>query len=612
MCGLSFYCSTKNDFRIELERSMERIAHRGPDDRGFFYQKIADYYLGFGHNRLSILDLSAAGKQPMTRGHLTLIYNGEIYNHQVLRQALEQKNCQFQGHSDTEILLALYAEKGVAAFSMLKGMFAFILLDELGKKVYLVRDKLGIKPLYYFQNREDLFVSSEIRGLTAFSAVEARLDSNDVFEFFNQGFLYEPATGFKSIKKLLPGHYCEVNLITAEQKIFRFKTIHDQQQATLALKIKQSVNQQIVSDVPLGTFFSGGLDSSILASLAPNNNLFFAQYDADSKANIDEQFARMIADYLKKPLHIRTMSSNEKTVDELMHSVDFVAGNTEELISDYTFFATYQLSQAAQKNNYKVMLSGMGGDELFAGYPRYLILKKHGMIKALHPFLSLCLRLNIFPQKFDKKFERLVSYSAETHWPTAYSRLLGYFSRAELNAFFPDMTDYETAYRQKLDTLVHSFADNPQDKVKLAQYFDLSGFLAHNLMVADKASMLASIELRVPLLDETVVDHALQLPTKDLIKRHQLKYPLKSLLKGLLPKKLIERPKTGFNPPLELLINKIGAERLKSEMCYAKALLSPAAIDAILHQHFAGKANNTYKLWQLLYFSRWLKLNNFS
>lgn len=613
MCGISFYCSLKINPIAELKESINRISHRGPDDFGFFYKQIAKYFIGVGHNRLSILDLSASGKQPMQRQGITIAYNGEVYNHQILRKNLESRQYNFQGHSDTEIVLVLFKEYGIDSFSMLNGMFAFIIVDEPNSKIYLVRDRLGIKPLYYFNHVDGLFVSSEIRGLKAFSMVNCAVNPHHVFEFFNQGFLYEPSTGYTNIHKLNPAHYLEFNLKNGAWNLINYKTTISYPTSTsLDEKLRISMQEQTISDVTLGTFFSGGTDSGLIASLSNNNELFFAKYHnspTPSKHDHDLEFATAIAKYLKKNLDITEMSAECKTPDELIQSVDFVASNTEELISDYTFWATYQIALAAKNKNYKVMLSGMGGDELFAGYPRNLVLKKHQLIKMLYPFFVMLGRFNFIPKKFDKKFERLLSYCKENHWPTAYSRLLGYFSREDLQALFPNINLLEIHYREKLDTIANKFPGNPKDKVKLAQFFDLSGFLSHNLTIADKAAMLASIELRVPLLYEVIVEHALTLSSKQLMQRNQLKYPLKQSLLNLLPKQLIKRPKIGFNPPLDGLINTIGLEKLRNEMIYAKKFINFNAITFLLNQHFSGAANNTYKLWQLLYFSRWVKCN---
>ena len=609
MCGISFYCSSIKNFADSLQESLLKTKHRGPDSSGIYQKKAGNYFVGLGHNRLSILDLSEAGHQPMDIGcGIIISYNGEIYNHQELRLVLERKGCSFRSNTDTEVILLLYLEFGQASFAMLKGMFSFVLLDENKNKLIIVRDAVGIKPLYLYQDNTGIFGSSEIRGLKSFSAVNFALDHNDIYEFFNNGFLYEPATGYTFIKKLMPGQFIEFDLVNGLQEQHYFASISNYQ-TTLSLqdKIKSAIDRQIVADVPVGTFFSGGTDSSIIAAYVKKNSLLFAKYNDNEGDNIDLLFSKKIADYLSKPLVISEINQVSDNRDDIMETIEFVAANSEELISDYTFLSTYLLSMSAKKNGYKVMLSGMGGDEAFAGYPRYLILKWHRIIKTISPVINAALKLNLFPRKWNKKFERLASYSTENHWPTAYSRLLGYFSRLELQSFFNDSNTLEANYRNKLDAIASRYEGKKSDKIKMAQYFDLSGFLSHNLMVSDKASMLASIELRVPLLDESVLAHGLALPTRLLVPGWKLKQPLKAILSALLPKKLVKRPKTGFNPPLDGLIKKIGIERLQKEFSHASQIINTESTSALLEDHFTGKSNNTYKLWQLLYFSCWIK-----
>ncbi len=369
----------------------------------------------------------------LNRG-VIIVYNGEVYNHQELRILLINKQYRMQGHSDTEVVSLLYNEFGVASFTMLNGMFAFVILDREKKKIYFVRDRLGIKPLYLYKDERGLYASSEIKGLKPFPDVQFEINRQNVFEFFNQGFLYEPDTGFTYIKKLMPGHYLEFDLQSGHQKIERYVDhINTNRLNPIEENIAFAVNEQLVADVPLGVFFSGGVDSSLIAACIPKSDLFFAQFD--DAPDTDLIYSDAIAKHFNRPL-ITANLTNQSDKNNLLKWVDFVAEHSEELLSDYTFYATYHLAKAAQDKGYKVMLSGMGGDELFAGYPRYLILKYHRLIKLFNPVFKAMLFLNIFPKKLDKKFERLVSYSEERHWPTAYARLLGYFNRQDLHAFF--------------------------------------------------------------------------------------------------------------------------------------------------------------------------------
>ena len=610
MCGISFYFSKKNEYRSELEKSLNLTKHRGPDHTGTEYFSNNNSHVGLGHNRLSIIDTSPAGNQPMIRSYLTIIFNGEIYNFTELKNDLIKIGHKFINQTDTEVILALFQQFGVSSFSKLKGMFSFVLLDSQNQKLYVVRDSIGIKPIYLYQDGDSIFGCSEIKGLKAFKDVNTKISRQDVFEFFNTGFLYEPDTGYQYIKKLEPGTFLDINLYNHEIKYRTFQTsLTVKNGDSLEEIIRRAVSRQEVADVPLGVFFSGGTDSSILAAMSTKSELFFVKYSEDPAAEIDLNYSKKISDYLDKSLRTTPIVLGDSDVDELMSSFSFVAEYSEELISDYTFWAAYLLSIAARDNGYKVMLSGMGGDEVYAGYPRYTLLKYHKILNVMSVPIRLVKRFKLFPLSFSKKIERLLSYTLEQNWALAYSRLLGYFSNAELNMMFDDSVELKKNYEDKLCRISCEFLGDQDDKVKLAQYFDSKGCLSHNLMVTDKASMLASIEVRVPLLDEDVVANGLNTSSSDLILKNKLKSPLKNVLGNLIPSRLVERKKTGFNPPLDKVINKIGKERIEKELIILSGYLLSKPIEDILESHFQGESNNTYKIWQLLYFSQWLRLN---
>ncbi len=608
MCGISFYCAKGVFFHKELESSLLSITHRGPDASGTYFNDFDGNFVGLGHNRLSIIDLSDSAKQPMIKGGVVISFNGEIYNFKEIRNKLVASGHVFFSNSDTEVILAAYLEYGIKCFSMLKGMFVFSLLDEVNKQFYVVRDVIGIKPIYLYQTETAIFGCSEIKGLREFSEVNLEISESDIFEFFNTGFLYEPSTGYRYIKKLMPGHYINVDLKSGAQTHTQYANFSDYNNSySLSQKIAMSVAKQEVADVPLGVFFSGGADSSILAAQAKNSELLFAKYDKDPSSDIDLEYSKLISCFLNKDLKTTNINSGNESSDTIMDSFDFVAKHSEELISDYTFWSTYLLSVAARESGYKVMLSGMGGDEAFAGYPRYLVLQNHRMVKTFSVLLKIINRFKFFPRRLNKKFERLVSYSSESHWVLAYSRLLGYFSQSEIKNLFPNFKSHNVEYLKKLNLILESYNGSFEDKVKLAQHFDMTGFLSHNLSVSDKASMLASIELRVPLLDESIVAHGLSEDSNVLIRKRILKSPLKNVLSLLIPRRFIDRPKTGFNPPLDNLINKLGIDRIRTELDTLPRFIDGGAVNKILAAHFSGEDNNTYKIWQLLYFSRWMR-----
>ncbi|MCE7661684.1 asparagine synthase (glutamine-hydrolyzing) [Vibrio fluvialis] len=610
MCGISFYYSNKFVFSERLVSSLEVTKHRGPDSCGTFEVKHDDVYVGLGHNRLSVIELSDAGKQPMHKqDEISIIFNGEIYNHELLRNGLQSKGYSFIGNSDTEVILNLYAEYGVESFSMLKGMFAIVILDRKTGQINIVRDAIGIKPIYITKNDEGIFGCSEIKGLKALVCSEFEVDTDDIYEFFNNGFLYEPATGFQGVKKIMPGELLTIELATGECSYRKLIPILGyMNDSSFESKLKSSIEDQLIADVPLGIFFSGGADSSILASYARDSDLFFAEYASDSSADVDKRYSKLIAEYLNRKIVTHKFDDSDISAEKLIEQVRFVAINTEELISDYTFWSTYQLSQAARDNGYKVMLSGMGGDEAFAGYPRYHVLQKHRLFELFGPILKLMLKFGVFPKALDKKFARLVSYISEKNWPVAYSRLLGYFSRNELTKLFGKSEgELYSNYSKRLKAIFEEFDGDRNDKVKAGQFLDRLGFLSHNLMVSDKASMLASIELRVPLLDEAIVSQGMLEKSSNLIDSKNTKKPLKDILLNCIPNRLVERPKTGFNPPLDALINKLGKDRLSSELGEINRFVSSDFSIKLVEEHFSGIENNAYKIWQLLYFKFWLE-----
>ena len=608
MCGISFYYSNKSNFSERLASSLSVTEHRGPDASGTFEKEYKNAYVGLGHNRLSIIELTNAGNQPMHEEENSIIFNGEIYNHESLRKSLQLKGYSFTGNSDTEVILKLYAEYGVESFLMLRGMFIIVILDRKTGHLNIVRDAIGIKPIYIMKNGEGIFGCSEIKGLKELVKTELKIDTLDIYEFFNNGFLYEPATGFEDVKKILPGELLAIELATGKCTYSQLLTINSYMNETsLESKLRNSIASQSIADVPLGVFFSGGADSSIIASYAKDSDLFFAEYATDPSSDIDKKYSKLIGEYLKKKIVTHNFDDSSIDVEKLLKQVQFVATNSEEPISDYTFWSTYQLSQAAYDNGYKVMLSGMGGDEAFAGYPRYHILQNHKILLFLSPIFKLLLKLKLFPKKFDKRFERLLSYITEKNWPVAYSRLLGYFSRDDLSKLFgKNEGNLYLDFSKKLNGIFKKFDGDIKDKVKAGQFLDLYGFLSHNLMVSDKASMLASIELRVPLLDEAIVSHGLVEKSLNLIDSRNTKKPLKNILSNSIPKRLIERPKTGFNPPLDALVNKIGKDRLSQEFSEISQFISSKFAIELVDEHFSGTKNNTYKIWQLLYFKFWL------
>jgi asparagine synthase (glutamine-hydrolysing) len=613
MCGISGFYSNSNQV-YWLDQSLAAIAHRGPDSNGKqTWDEDGLSYVGLGHVRLSILDLSITGYQPMVScdDKLVMVFNGEIYNHQELRRRLLGHI--FVGHSDSEVLLEYYRRFGTSGLSDLRGMFTVAFYEAESRKLVLVRDQIGVKPLYYTQSDKGFFFSSEIRGLRPFLGSAPRVDRDALFEFMSCGFVYEPHTGFENILKLPAGSYAVVQDGTVSLHQFFDIEKESRHAAYSDQLVAQSIKRQLEADAKLGVFYSGGLDSSIIAAYAQKPSLF-AQYKQNdvvlSGAENDEPYAEAIAERLKLDLRKVPLDADHSDAESVLKSMRAVAAGTEELISDYTYFASAELSKAARAEGFKVMLSGMGGDEVFVGYPRYRLLIGGALFLSLGNAAQWGWLRSILRRvpSIAKKVDRFAQFYSEKEFALRYARLLGYFRQQELRDLLGD-TEYDSRAKrfvEKSDGFLKGFEGDPP--VIRAMILDFYGFLSHNLMVADKSSMSVGLELRVPLLDQDLYCGylgALRNGREPVVFGKQ---PLKKLLLSLLPRALVHRRKTGFNPPLDAKINMIGEMRILQilRLGFMASVLNLPAAEAIVRRHFANMENNSYKIWQLLYLSFWL------
>lgn len=614
MCGFTVYAGADSK-QAQLEASLERIAHRGPDARSTRdWQFESGLHAGLGHVRLSIIDTSSAGEQPMisSNGKIAMVFNGEMFNHMALRAQMPEHA--FVGHSDSEAVLEYYQRTGVEGLRELRGMFAIAFLHLDTGRLVVARDPLGVKPVYYTRTADGFAFSSEIRGLAPFMAQAPGVSRDALFEFLNCGFVYEPHTGLDGIEKVPTG--CYVDIDGGSLSVKRFFSL-EQATRTSAFdeaQVGAAVASQLEADVKLGVFFSGGLDSSVIAAYARKDNLFAANDAAELKSSgmvDDEPFARAIAEHLELDFATVQLPSMANDPESFLESVQAVAEGTEELISDFTFIASQALARTARARGYKVMLSGMGGDELFIGYPRYRLLTGGAGFRLASALLRVpgvgALARSL--PRFAKKVDRFTAFFDEKQFPLAYARLLGYLNRDEIRQLWRG-ADYDAAaarFCARCDDMLAGFEGAP-DLVK-AMVLDYHGFLSHNLTVADKSSMSASLELRVPLLDQDLYCSYFGAVRSGREAPRFGKVRLRELLYRMVPRSLIDRPKTGFNPPLDGKIAGLGEARILQEL-RAGALgehVNLASAERIVREHFAGTSNNTYKVWQLLYLTYWLR-----
>lgn len=606
MCGIIGKVSRKD---ISIMRGLNEISHRGPDYLNENSLKKNDYKISLGHARLSVIDLNPRSNQPFNyRDRYYLVFNGEIYNYKNLKKDLigEYK---FQTSSDTEVLLFWLIKYGMSRLNDLEGMFSFCFYDSYKNDLFLVRDHLGIKPVYYKLEEFGFSFCSEIKGLNLIIDKNEGFDSNCIHNFLLTGFMIEPNSGFIGIKKVKPGHFIHYNCKTNSLKIKKYwnpKSVNKKINKNLEELIDQTINQHLISDVPVGVFFSGGVDSSILSSRVPNDSKFLIsksdKRDLKSAGIKDDYYyAKKISKHFDFQLtEIDLSSINEMP---LIEKIKIVVDLNEEPIADFTSYPTMLLSKKARELGLVVMLSGMGADEIFAGYPRYLLMKYRKYSKLFSFFIPILGYSKFFSKKISR-FKEFLNASSDLD---AYLKLLTPFNSIEISGL--TRVNMPKNFMQEIEDL---WQDSIQDSVlKTAMTFDIFGFLSHNFLLADKASMNQSIEMRVPLATKNLFEYTMTLNDSILLDFFTSKKLLKKYLISILPKKLIYRRKTGFHPPLDNEILGIGKENLIkifSNKSFEK-FINLDLVKDIIENHFTKKENNTYKIYRLLFLNYWIAKN---
>lgn len=571
MCGIIAYASSIN--KIDPENFVEMrdtMIHRGPDGKGEkFFQ---DQHIALGHRRLSIIDLSEQGAQPMSDGldEISITFNGEIYNYRELRKELDQKYT-FVSTSDTEVLLYGYREWGIdTLLSKINGMFAFCIWDETKKKMYVARDRVGIKPLYYYKNSNEFVFASELKAITKLKSFTKELSQEGLSSYFTFRYIIAPYTIYKNCFKLKPGHYLEYDFKRNDIEIVRYWDFDfsnpeesyniNELRALLNKAVKYRVE---TSDVPVHTFLSGGIDSSLITGISKrfNDNLeaYSIEVDDDFKNEIKD--AQHVADFLKVEL------KQEKLTPQLFNSMhNEVIGKYDEPLADTSCIPTFFLCKLAAKN-VKVALSGDGGDELFYGYSWYA-----DYINAA---------------KTDASLERYLSLALNT------------LNQSEVKNILP----FDVSEKIKTNFIANLGAEklSPIN----AHVLDYYTFMVDDILTkVDIASMANSLEVRVPFLDHNVVEAAFSISYKAHYQEDELKYLLKKISEEILPKETIYKKKKGFSVPsvnwieCDFEYNIVEGYASQDEVWNKKAIKE--LIQSKLHEE---------QKWLLYNFERWYAIN---
>ncbi len=596
----------------------DRLLHRGPDQDGVFCFE----EMSLGHRRLSIIDLSENGRQPMCNedGTLCLVFNGEIYNFQELRAELEGKGHTFRSRSDTEVILYAYEEFGLDAVHRLRGMFAFALYDIPRKRLVLARDRIGIKPLYYTTYNGKLVFASEIKAILEDAGVQRQVNPQALYDYLGFEFVPSPQTMFAGIHKLPAGHMLvHEGGETTIKKYWelRFKggdrpRDYSEAVAQLRCHLDTAVKSHLVADVPLGVFLSGGLDSSCLVALMRRHiegplKTFTIGYADKTFSELD--YAQIVADHCETEHHILQLDSlKPQYVEETLYHLD-------EPMTDLSTVPLYLLCKQAREH-VTVCLSGEGADESFAGYDRFKASRLNTVFRILpkrvrHDILGRLAAL--LPDQPQKKgavnmFKRFVE-GALLPEDGQHLRWQYFLNTAlEERLFSPSFAQSFTRdpFRQ-----VRTYGENcdADDRVNREIYLDMRFMMSDSvLMKVDRMSMASSLEIRVPLLDHVLVEYLASLPGDWKLNRMTTKYIFRSALEGLLPNSIVHRGKQGYSLPVKhLLRGELKAymvERLHASRILQETM-KMSAIDQLIDEHSSLKHNHNHVLWALLNVAIW-------
>jgi asparagine synthase (glutamine-hydrolysing) len=632
MCGI---CGLVGLDNLEVITAMTTsLVHRGPDDRGEFRDREARVALG--HRRLSILDRSALGRQPMSSedGQLHLTFNGEIYNYRTLRDRLDPAGRRFRSGPDTEVILRLYEERGKAAFPALDGMFAFALYDARQGRLHLVRDPLGIKPLYYAVTPGKLLFGSEIKCLLASGAYRAEIDWQSAHDFFSYLYVPSPRTMFAGIEQLLPGHSLEYDVRRREVVgIERFwdpwrgrrETIdHGRSPAEWRREIRATlsaaVDRQRMGDVPIGAFLSGGIDSNILVGLMAEQSTtpvrtFTMRFDEPGLDYYDERHeARRIAARFGTEHHeIPVDLSHAEEMLDLVEFFDQPFGNT-------TFYLTWLLSRETRRE-VTVALSGVGGDELFGGYPRYRAVQAMHWLRWVPPSLG---RVGVgllrpFRDHFgNRRLHRIRALLGGLDPDPAeqYLRWVYYLDEERKAQLLMPHGKQESPLRSSR-VLAERLAEMPaewrnNEAGNRFSWLDIETFLPDNLLAyTDRMSMAWGLEVRVPFLDQALVELAFAIPFSLKQNRRGSKWILRETFADLIPEANRHVAKKGFNLPLGVWMrtrfDRLFEERLSRAYVEREGIFRYEAIERLREEHRQGLRDNGYELFALLIFDAWYR-----
>ncbi len=592
MCGIFGQFSTTEPLDKErFNQKRDTLSHRGPDGANSWFSE--DGKRGIGFRRLSFLDLSERGMQPMSNeaGDLWLTFNGEIYNYLEIKKILVEKGHHFKSKTDSEVIIHGYEEWGVEVLQKLKGMFAFGLWDEKNKRLFLARDRFGIKPLYYAWHEDCFYFASELKAIVKYESKAFSVNWTGISQYLSYRFIPSPNTIWQECHKLPPAHYLileqedfsKPDITDKAQEYWNLSYKKQQPSTTEAIEnvnhlIRHSVNTHLRSDVPIGSFLSGGYDSSALV-------YYMTQFDQqpstfsigfDNWPESEHQYAEMVAEHLKVPF-FKTIVGSEQLglLDKLVYHYD-------EPIADISIIPTYMVSQLASQQN-KAVFSGEGADEMFGGYWWQKAIANLSTWQVW--WQKLRANAGVQPDFFVEKYAQAMSMGRYT------SENLPSLLHPDLQPSIPEYADEFYAYHYRKEW----------PPVKSFQYMDAKSFMAELVLVKiDRASMANSLEVRVPFLDHELFDYVFNLTPASFFRKNQTKFLLKENIKSALPNQILKRSKQGFVGPDKYYMDiDWYAGELRGGVLIDNNIIQANALEILISE------KKHWELWKLVVLEKW-------
>ena len=628
MCGIAGFCGSFD--RQLLPAMSSLLAHRGPDDCGEFWAP--EHAIGLAHRRLAVIEPTEAGNQPMALpdGSLVVTYNGEIFNHRELSSELTGQGHRVRTRSDTEVLLHLYQRHGIDMFSRINGMYAFALWDSAQRSLLLARDGVGVKPLYYCEMSAGVLFASEIKALLACAEVPRELDPDALDEHLTFLWTAAPRTILKAVRKLPPGCAMLVRegRVTSRWKHYELPYDGSRLCATttgvateLRSRLQQAVTRQMVSDVPLGAFLSGGLDSSSVVAMMrraqPGRrpvcySIGFREGGDLDGSQADLPFARRVARHLDVDLREIVVGP------EIIQHLEQVLYHLDEPQADPAPINALLIAQQARADGIPVLLSGAGGDDLFSGYRRHLAVRLRRLappfLGRLWAALPQWARSEAFGGSKLRRIRRTLAH-ADLRGDAWLASLFAWSLEQDRRPLFSSALRQQISGRDQFESLFRSLSNIPNERDSLNRLLYLEGkhFLAdHNLNYTDKMGMAAGVEVRVPLLDTDLVDFATRIPPSLKQRGLQGKYILKRAMQPLLPRDVIYRTKTGFGAPLRHWMRRelrtVVDDVLSEDALRRRGLFDPVAVRALIQHDRSGQLDGAYLIFSVLCVELWCRL----